>query len=177
MARCRLPDPAWPPRSRARSGGGVDKLVHRPESPHPRRRYPVTVPAHAFWWLRWQLPFCSDRPLRCRRRQRALNCDSAGLFAAVADLPMNRLPAGSRFLLPVAAIPCQALLHSQGMRGKKGKRLVCAARFALIPPALPAKHRFGFGLRIQFAAGVSSQPKMRNPDPCLDRGIGDRAWR
>ncbi len=40
------------------------------------------------------------------------------------------------------------MLHSQGMRGKKGKRLVCTVRFALIH-LLPVKHRFGFGLRIQ----------------------------
>ncbi|RTL00080.1 MAG: SDR family NAD(P)-dependent oxidoreductase [Lysobacterales bacterium] len=36
----------------------LDKLVHALESPHPRRRYLVTVPAHAFWWLRRLLPFC-----------------------------------------------------------------------------------------------------------------------
>lgn len=36
----------------------LEKLVHALESPRPRRRYPVTVPAHAFWWLRRLLPFC-----------------------------------------------------------------------------------------------------------------------
>ena len=34
----------------------VDKLVHALESPFPRARYPVTVPAVAFWWLKRWLP-------------------------------------------------------------------------------------------------------------------------
>lgn len=34
----------------------VEKLVHALESPRPRPRYPVTVPAHLFWWLRRLLP-------------------------------------------------------------------------------------------------------------------------
>ena len=32
------------------------KVVHALESPRPRPRYPVTVPAVAFWWLRRFLP-------------------------------------------------------------------------------------------------------------------------
>lgn len=32
------------------------KLVHALESPRPRARYPVTVPAHLFWWLKRLLP-------------------------------------------------------------------------------------------------------------------------
>ena len=34
----------------------VDKLLHALESPFPRARYPVTVPAVAFWWLKRWLP-------------------------------------------------------------------------------------------------------------------------
>jgi hypothetical protein len=32
------------------------KLLHALESPHPRPRYTVTVPATAFWWLKRLLP-------------------------------------------------------------------------------------------------------------------------
>lgn len=34
----------------------VDKLLHALESPYPKPRYPVTVPAVAFWWLKRILP-------------------------------------------------------------------------------------------------------------------------
>jgi NAD(P)-dependent dehydrogenase (short-subunit alcohol dehydrogenase family) len=34
----------------------VEKLLHALESPFPKPRYPVTVPAVAFWWLKRFLP-------------------------------------------------------------------------------------------------------------------------
>ena len=34
----------------------LEKVIHALESPRPRPRYPVTVPAVAFWWLRRLLP-------------------------------------------------------------------------------------------------------------------------
>lgn len=34
----------------------LQKVIHALESPNPKARYPVTVPAHLFWWLRRVLP-------------------------------------------------------------------------------------------------------------------------
>jgi len=34
----------------------LEKVVHALESPRPRARYPVTVPALAFWWMKRLLP-------------------------------------------------------------------------------------------------------------------------
>jgi len=34
----------------------LEKVVHALESPRPRARYPITVPAQAFWWLKRLLP-------------------------------------------------------------------------------------------------------------------------
>lgn len=34
----------------------LDKVIHALESPRPRARYPVTFPAHLFWWMRRLAP-------------------------------------------------------------------------------------------------------------------------
>lgn len=34
----------------------LEKVIHALESSNPKARYPVTVPAHVFWWLRRILP-------------------------------------------------------------------------------------------------------------------------
>jgi len=50
LARLRMPGPAAP--FTLGPEAVVAKLLHALESPRPRARYPVTVPAVAFWWLR-----------------------------------------------------------------------------------------------------------------------------
>jgi short-subunit dehydrogenase len=50
MARLNTPGPAAPFTLGAEAV--VDKLLHALESPFPKPRYPVTVPAVAFWWLK-----------------------------------------------------------------------------------------------------------------------------
>lgn len=49
LARLRTPGPAAP--FTLGPEAVVDKLLHALESPFPQARYPVTVPAVAFWWL------------------------------------------------------------------------------------------------------------------------------
>ncbi len=50
IARLNMPGPAAP--FTLGPEAVVEKLLHALESPYPRARYPVTVPAVAFWWLR-----------------------------------------------------------------------------------------------------------------------------
>ena len=50
LARLRTPGPAAPFTLPAEAV--LAKVVHALESRRPRARYPVTVPAVAFWWLR-----------------------------------------------------------------------------------------------------------------------------
>jgi NAD(P)-dependent dehydrogenase (short-subunit alcohol dehydrogenase family) len=50
MARLNAPGPAAP--FTLGPEAVVDKLLHALESPFPKARYPVTVPAVAFWWLK-----------------------------------------------------------------------------------------------------------------------------
>ena len=54
LARLRTPGPAAP--FTLGPEAVVDKLLHALESPYPRARYPVTVPAKAFGWLKRVLP-------------------------------------------------------------------------------------------------------------------------
>lgn len=50
LARLERPGPAAP--FTLPPGAVVERLIHALESPRPRPRYPVTVPAVAFWWLK-----------------------------------------------------------------------------------------------------------------------------
>lgn len=50
MARLNTPGPAAP--FTLGPEAVVDKLLHALESPFPKARYPVTLPAVAFWWLK-----------------------------------------------------------------------------------------------------------------------------
>ncbi len=50
LARLRTPGPAAP--FTLGPEAVVARLLHALESPRPRARYPVTVPAVAFWWLK-----------------------------------------------------------------------------------------------------------------------------
>lgn len=50
LARLATPGPAAP--FTLGPEAVVQRLLHALDSPHPRARYPVTVPAVAFWWLR-----------------------------------------------------------------------------------------------------------------------------
>ncbi len=54
MARLNTPGPAAP--FTLGPDAVLAKVIHALESPRPRPRYPVTVPAVAFWWLRRLLP-------------------------------------------------------------------------------------------------------------------------
>jgi len=54
MARLNKPGPAAPFTLPAEAV--LEKVVQALESPQPRSRYPVTVPAVAFWWLKRFLP-------------------------------------------------------------------------------------------------------------------------
>ncbi len=54
MARLHKPGPAAPFTLPAEAV--LEKVIHALESPAPRPRYPVTVPAVAFWWLKRVLP-------------------------------------------------------------------------------------------------------------------------
>lgn len=54
IERLRKPGPAVPFTLPAEAV--LEKVVHALESPVPRPRYPVTVPAVAFWWLKRVLP-------------------------------------------------------------------------------------------------------------------------
>lgn len=54
MARLNKPGPAAP--FTLPPEAVLEKVVHALESPFPRARYPVTVPAVAFWWLKRLLP-------------------------------------------------------------------------------------------------------------------------
>lgn len=54
MARLHKPGPAAPFTLPAEAV--LEKIIHALESPAPRPRYPVTVPAVAFWWLKRVLP-------------------------------------------------------------------------------------------------------------------------
>ena len=54
LARLRMPGPAAP--FTLGPEAVVEKLLHALESPYPRARYPVTVPAVAFAWLKRLLP-------------------------------------------------------------------------------------------------------------------------
>ncbi|TCS68550.1 short-subunit dehydrogenase [Sulfuritortus calidifontis] len=54
LARLKQPGPAAP--FTLSPQAVLDKVIHAIESPRPRARYPVTVPAVAFWWLRRLLP-------------------------------------------------------------------------------------------------------------------------
>ncbi len=54
LARLRKPGPAAP--FTLGPEAVVDKLLHALESPYPRARYPVTVPAVAFAWLKRLFP-------------------------------------------------------------------------------------------------------------------------
>lgn len=50
LQRLRTPGPAAP--FTLPPEAVLERLIHALESPRPRARYPVTVPAVAFWWLR-----------------------------------------------------------------------------------------------------------------------------
>lgn len=54
LARLRKPGPAAP--FTLPAAAVVKKLIHALESSRPRARYPVTVPAVAFWWAKRFLP-------------------------------------------------------------------------------------------------------------------------
>lgn len=54
MARLNKPGPAAP--FTLPPEAVLEKVVHALENPFPRARYPVTVPAVAFWWLKRLLP-------------------------------------------------------------------------------------------------------------------------
>jgi NAD(P)-dependent dehydrogenase (short-subunit alcohol dehydrogenase family) len=54
MARLHKPGPAAPFTLPAEAV--LEKVIHALESPAPRPRYPVTVPAVVFWWLKRVLP-------------------------------------------------------------------------------------------------------------------------
>jgi NAD(P)-dependent dehydrogenase (short-subunit alcohol dehydrogenase family) len=54
LARLHAPGPAAPFTLPAEAV--LEKVIHALESPAPRPRYPVTVPAVAFWWLKRVLP-------------------------------------------------------------------------------------------------------------------------
>lgn len=54
MARLNKPGPAAP--FTLQPEAVLEKVVHALENPFPRARYPVTVPAVAFWWLKRLLP-------------------------------------------------------------------------------------------------------------------------
>ncbi len=54
MARLNTPGPAAPFTLPAEAV--LEKVAHALENPFPRPRYPVTVPAVAFWWLKRFLP-------------------------------------------------------------------------------------------------------------------------
>jgi len=54
LARLNMPGPAAP--FTLPPEAVLEKVVHALENPFPRPRYPVTVPALAFWWLRRFLP-------------------------------------------------------------------------------------------------------------------------
>lgn len=54
LARLRKPGPAAP--FTLPPEAVLEKVIHALESPSPRPRYPVTVPAVAFWWLKRFLP-------------------------------------------------------------------------------------------------------------------------
>lgn len=54
MARLNKPGPAAP--FTLPPEAVLEKVVHALEDPFPRARYPVTVPAVAFWWLKRLLP-------------------------------------------------------------------------------------------------------------------------
>jgi NAD(P)-dependent dehydrogenase (short-subunit alcohol dehydrogenase family) len=54
LARLKTPGPAAPFTLPAEAV--LEKVVHALENPFPRPRYPVTVPAQAFWWLKRFLP-------------------------------------------------------------------------------------------------------------------------
>lgn len=54
MARLDKPGPAAP--FTLPPEAVLDKVIHALESPRPRPRYPITVPAVAFWWLKRILP-------------------------------------------------------------------------------------------------------------------------
>lgn len=54
LARLRTPGPAAPFTLPAEAV--LEKVLHALENPYPGLRYPVTVPAVAFWWLKRLLP-------------------------------------------------------------------------------------------------------------------------